>query len=115
MLSLPFEIPDVHAGFSEAKGVLRMEDEFLVFQVQTVTLGMFKEDPETIKIEIGALIDVRHERGLFRDKLYIRPKKLQLLDAMPGKHLLELRLKIRRKHRASALILVDSLRRRLNR
>ena len=114
MLSIPFEIPEVHAGFSEVKGVVRLEDEFLVFQIQTVTLGMFKGDPETIKIEVGAIYDIRHERGLFRDKLYIRPKKLQLLEAMPGKHGVEVQLKIRRKYRSSALILADAVRRRLN-
>lgn len=115
MISVPFLIPEVHAGFSEATGVLRLEDEFLVFHVQTETLGMFKQDAETIKIEISALYDVRHERGVFKDKLFIRPKKQQLLDVMPGKHGIEVQLKIKRKHRTTALILVDTVRRRLSR
>ena len=113
-MNIPFEIPEVHLGFSESKGVVGIEDEFLVFQFQTVTLGLFKQDPETIKIEIEALYDLRHERGLVKDKLFIRPKKLQLLEAMPGKHSIEIRLKVRRKYRSKALILVDTVRRRLH-
>ncbi|NNE34020.1 MAG: hypothetical protein HKN13_02215 [Rhodothermales bacterium] len=113
MISIPFEIDEIHGGLSEAKGVLRLEDEFLVFQVQTITLGMFKQDPELIKIEIAALEEIRFEKKLVSDRIYIRPKKLQLLDVMPGKHGIEVALKIKRKNRTRALILVDAVRREI--
>ena len=112
MISIPFEISEVHAGFSEAKGILRMEDEFLVFQVQIVTLGMFKQKPEIIKIEFSAIDEIRHERRLVSDRLYVRPKRVQLLDVMPGKHAIEVKLKIKRKYRTRMLLLVDAVRRR---
>ncbi len=112
MISIPFEISEVHAGFSEAKGIVRIEDEFLVFQVQTVTLGMFKQDPEIIKIELAALEEIRLETRLVNDRIYIRPRKIELLEVMPGKHGIELMLKVKRKHRTSALLLVDTVRRR---
>ena len=61
-MSIPFEISDVHAGFSEAKGLLHVEGEFLVIDIQTITAGMFKQSPETIKIELAALSDIRLEK-----------------------------------------------------
>jgi hypothetical protein len=112
MISVPFEISEVHAGFSEARGIMRLEDDFLVFQVQVVTMGLFKRSPETIKIEFGAIDEVRLEKRLVSDRVYIRPRRLRFLEVMPGKHAMEVRLKVKRKHRTRALLLVDSIRRR---
>jgi len=112
MISIPFEIEDWNAGITEAEGIVRIEDDFLVFQVQTVTLGLFKQDPEIVKIELSALSEIRFERRFFKDRIYIQPKKLELLEVMPGKHGIELMLKVKRKHRTSSLLLVDEVRRR---
>jgi len=108
-MSIPFEISEVHAGFSEVKGLLLVEDEFLVFNVQTITMGMFKQDPETIKIELAALSDIRLEKRVFRDRLYIRPKTNSLLEAVPGKHLGEIMVKVWRKHRSLTMTLIDDV------
>ena len=112
MISIPFEIDDWNAGITEAEGIVRIEDDFLVFQVQIVTLGLFKQDPEIVKIELTALNEIRLERRLIKDRIYIQPKKLELLEVMPGKHGIELMLKVKRKHRTKALLLVDAVRRR---
>ena len=112
MISVPFEIAEVHGGLSEAKGIVLVEDNFVVFQLQMTTLGMFKREPEIIKIEIAAIDEMRLEKRLFSDRLYIRPKRMKLLEVMPGKHGLEVKLKVRKRHRGSALVLVDSVRRR---
>jgi hypothetical protein len=108
-MSIPFEISDVHAGFSEAKGLIHVEDDFLVFNVQTITMGMFKQSPETIKIELAALSDIRLEKKIFRDRLYIRPKTNKLLDVIPGKHLGEIMVKVWRKHRPASMSMVDDI------
>ena len=108
-MSIPFEISDIHAGFSEAKGLIHVEDDFLVFNVQTITMGMFKQSPETIKIELAALSDIRLEKKIFRDRLYIRPKTNKLLDVIPGKHLGEIMVKVWRKHRAASMSMVDDI------
>ena len=108
-MSIPFEISEVHAVFSEAKGILRLEDEFLVFDVQTITGGMFKQPSETVKIEVAALADIRLEKGVFRDRLFIRPKTNKLLDVIPGKHLAEIKVKVWRKYRPTSMNLVDEV------
>jgi len=112
MLSVPFEISEVHSGFSEARGILRIEEEFLVFQLQVVTLSVFKRAPEIIKVEFAAIDEMRLERHLITDRLFIRPKKMKLLEVMPGKHPMEVKLKVKRKHRTRTLLLVDTFRRK---
>jgi len=108
-MSVPFEISEVHAGFSEVKGVLRTDDEFLVFDFRTITMGVYKRPAETIKIEFAALSDIRHEKRIFRDRLLVRPRTRQLLEAMPGKHLGEIKLKIWRRYRPSLGSLIDEV------
>ena len=108
-MSIPFEISEIHAGFSEAKGTIRLEEEYLVIDIQTITMGIIKQSPETIKIELAALSDLRIDKRIFRDRLFIRPKTNKLLEAVPGKHLGELKLLIWRKHRTSTLGLIDDV------
>jgi len=108
-MSIPFEISEIHAGFSEAQGTVRVEEEFLVFNIQMITMGMFKQPAETVKIELAALSDIRIEKRIFRDRVYIRPKTNMLLEAIPGKHLGEVKLLVWRKHRTSALSLIDDV------
>ena len=109
MMSFPFEISEVHAGFSEVKGTLRLEDEFLVIEFQTITLGLYKRPAETIKIEFAALADVKIEKRIFRDRVLIRPRTRRLLEAVPGKHVGEVRLKVWRRYRPSVTGLVDEV------
>jgi hypothetical protein len=108
-MSIPFEISEVHAGFSEVKGVIHMEDEFVVFNIQTITMGMYKRSPETIKIELAALSDIRLEKRVFRDRLYIRPKTNKLLEVIPGKHIGEIMVKVWRKNRPATMSLIDDV------
>ena len=108
-MGVPFEISDVHAGFSEVKGTLRIEGEFLVFDFQVITMGMFKQPPEVVKIEISALSDARLEKRIVRDRIFIRPKTYQLIDAIPGKHLGDVKLKVWRKYRPSSINIVDEI------
>lgn len=109
MMSIPFEIPEIHAGFSEAKGIIRVEEEFLIFEFRMHTMGLFKQPFEVVKIEVAALSDIRLTKHIFRDRLYIRPKTERLLNTIPGKHLGEVKLLVWRKYRATALSLVDDI------
>ncbi|HLT46439.1 MAG TPA: hypothetical protein VK002_04355 [Rubricoccaceae bacterium] len=109
MLSVPFEIGEVHGGFSEAHGVAYVEDEYLVLEVQTAFLGMFKKDPRTYWIDLTDLESVRYKRGLRKDRLTLRASTLDVLDAVPGVQKGELRLLVRRKDRGALDVLLDRL------
>lgn len=99
MTRIPFELPDV--GLREIKGLLSTEDEFLVLELENAFLGEWDKDYETVKIELGALEEVRIEQRVARVWLVLRPKRADLLRALPGKHVREVRLKMwRTRYRA---------------
>lgn len=108
MLRVPFEIPDVHGGLSEASGMLYREEEFLVFEFQIETLG-FKQAPRTIKVELPVVVNMRLVPGIFSDRLCIIPKKLALLDALPGSHKGEAKLKVAKRYRDDVEALIEDV------
>jgi hypothetical protein len=105
MNRIPFTLPDV--GLREIRGLVYLEDGFLVLRIKNAVLGLADEKRDMIKIEPKALRDVRIERGLFRDRLVIRPRRADLLDAVPGEHPSAVTLRVGRKHRAALMRLVD--------
>lgn len=108
-MALPFTLSDVHWGISDAAGSLRLDDDFLVLEVQVTAIGLFKQKPLTIKVAPEAIHSVRYKRGAFRDRLIIRPYRPALLTAVPGKHEGEVRLHIKRAHREEAEALVEEI------
>lgn len=95
---IPFKASDV--GLREVKGELYLEDhEFLVLELQNALVGEFDTRQHIIKVAPRALAEVRLVERRRRDRLYIRPKQRELLDAMPGSHKDELELKTDRKYR----------------
>lgn len=114
MSPVPFRVPDV--GLREIKGYLYLEDdEFLVFDVENALVGEFDTKRHVIKVAPRALKEVELSKGRFRDRLHIRPKTRDLLEAMPGSFTDELKLKIRTKHRDQLARLMYELARLKNR
>ena len=109
---IPFQLPDANLGFTEIKGLLYLEDAYLVFEVGTGISGGAKKKRHTIKIELRALTAIRFEPGAFRDHLFVRPKKRDLFRAMPGMYRDkdELKLILKKKHRDEAEDLVEAAR-----
>lgn len=110
MASIPFDIPELDDGFSEATGLLFLEEEFLVFDLVVKKFGLFEQPRETVKAEFAVIDHIRLERGIFKDKICIVPKRLELLRAIPGKHKAELRLKVSKAYRDDVLDLIDTVR-----
>ena len=110
MSSIPFQLPDV--GLREIAGKLYLDEDFLTFYVEDALVGEFDKEQHVIKVEPSALQEVWLDHGVVQDRLYIRPKRDDLLKAMPGQYSGELCLKIWRKHRSRAEALVEELRQR---
>ena len=112
---IPFTLPDINYGLTEITGFLYLEQEFLVFEVETAVFGEFDKEQRIIKVEPSALEAVYLERGWLKDQLLIRPKKRELLEALPGDFASEVPLKIKRKHRRKTERLASILRKRAKR
>lgn len=110
MNSIPFRLPDV--GLREISGVVYLDQEFLVLEVEDALLGEVDREEQTVKVEPSAVQEIRLDRSVLGDKLCIRPKKRDLLRVMPGTYTDELCLKLRKKYRERAEQLVDDVRRR---
>lgn len=109
---IAFELMDI--GLREISGKVYLDDEFLVFDLQDALVGEFDKEYRTIKIEPAALEMVYIDRGVIRDRLCIRPKTSELLEAMPGSHGAEVCLKIWRTARKKAEALVGILIQRMS-
>lgn len=110
--SIPFQLPDANWGMTEIKGLLYLDEEFLVFDVRTGVSGGAKKKRHVIKIEPRALKAIRLDQGVMRDHLAVKPKERDLFRAMPGmyKGKDELTMKIHPRYRADAEHLVDEVR-----
>lgn len=113
MESIPFQLEDTNMGLTEHRGLLYLDDEFLVFEIQSGLSGMSKGERQTIKIEPAALASVRFNQGGIKDTIYIRPKKEALLRAIPGDYETEVKLKIAKRNRQAAERFVNHLQHRV--
>lgn len=102
---IPFQLPDV--GLREFHGTLSIDPEFLVFAVEDALIGEFDKERFVVKVEPKALADIRLEQGIIRDRIYVRPKKRDLLAVMPGRYANELPLTIWSIYRTRANQLID--------
>lgn len=104
---IPFSISD--DGLDEIEGYVYLDDDLLVIDVKSAFLGLGQGDRQVIKVAPTALHDVRLDMGVVRDKLRIIPKRLELLETVPGKHPREVVLRIYRKHRQLLEDLVEEV------
>jgi hypothetical protein len=100
MASIPFSIDDSRGH--TIGGLLFLEAEFVVFEIQVQKWGLYKEPVETVKAELGVIDSIRFEQGFFKDRLYLVPKRAELLAALPGDHTSEIKLKVNKRYRAEA-------------
>ncbi len=109
---IPFQLPDANWGFTEIKGLVYLEEAYLVFDVGAGVSGGSKKKHRTIKIEPSALEAIHLEQGTLNDQLVVRPKERELFRVMPGmyKGKDELALKIKKRYSADAGHLVDEVR-----
>jgi hypothetical protein len=111
MNRIKFTLPGIGMmELREVEGLVWMEDDLLVIEVKHKLLGILDEETETVKIEPSALNDVYIKTGLFKDRLVLVPKKRDLLEVVPGKHINDVRLRIwRSKRRQTRQLVSDCL------
>ena len=112
MNRIDFTLPSVGVmELREVEGMVWLEDGLLTIEVKHKLLGLVDEESETVKIEQSALADIYLKTGWFKDRLVLVPKKRDLLDIIPGKHVNDVRLRIwKTKRRQVEQLVRDCLR-----
>ncbi|MEM8557474.1 MAG: hypothetical protein AAF809_04580 [Bacteroidota bacterium] len=113
-MSIPIEIAEVYDGLAEATGLMRIArdpagGDVLELELQTAWLGMFKRPTQVAAWPLSDIAEVRFKRGVFKDRLWLRPARLDLLDALPGRHKGRVKLKIKKVYRDEVYDLLDDL------
>ncbi len=106
MKPIPFKLPDM--GLREITGEVSVEDGYLIIKVQDALLGILDSDKDIIKIEPAALDAIYVKPGIFKDKLVVAPRKMELLNLMPGEHQGAVELHIWKTYRPEVQRLVDA-------
>ena len=107
--SVPFRVREVHGGLSEAGGVLYVEDDELVIEMQMKFLSLFQRGAKAYRFDLVDLDAVRYKKGLANDRLTLRTRPLDTLDGIPGAGDGELCLLVKRRHRQDLGAILDRL------
>ena len=82
---LRFLIPEVYAGFAEAQGLMRVDENTLMleFEIRDSLVGLLKSRIKEIKIPISEIDSVTLNKDWFKISLIIRTQKLSSLGDLP--------------------------------
>lgn len=85
-MALPFTVPELTGGLTEAFGLVRDEGECLAFEFQTKdTVFGIKGKMRLVRVPLADIAAIRLERRWFgRFKLVIQAERLESLALLPG-------------------------------
>lgn len=111
MRTLPFSIENLNGGFMKVEGILRVEEENLVFEYQKkdAVVEAYQSELRTETISISELDMLEFKKGWFSGKLILHGKTARSFGDLPGKELTERVLKVKRKHRNLAANISSNL------
>ena len=109
VLSVPFSISDNHSGLSALCGVVCLEGEEVVIEMEVKLLSLFKRPPRSFRFDVTDLEEVRHRRRFWGDTVTIRTRPLERVTEIPGAHDGALCLKVKRRDRPALDALLDRL------
>ena len=85
-IALPFNVPDLFAGFAEGKGLTKASllELVLEFVVKDTVLDLFKSGLKEVRIPRSEVDVVQFKRGWFEAKVHIRLKSMKWLADLSG-------------------------------
>ena len=112
MISIPFSLPDAYGGMAEADGILRLNEDSLLFefQVKDAFFGVVKSDVKSIILNVADIAAIDYKRSIFRGLIYLRSHSVNTVSEIPGHKGGEVRMSIKRKYCDDAEELISSLR-----
>ena len=109
MKSVPFSISDSHSSLSDLRGVVCLEGDDVVIEMQVKLLGLFKRPSQSFRFDMTDLEEIRHTRRLWGDTVTLRTRPMERAADIPGSHEGALCLKVRRADRPALDALLDRL------
>lgn len=109
--SLRFLISDVYAGFAEAQGLMRVDENTLTleFEIKDSLVGLLKSGVKEVRVPISEIDSVTLNKGLFKTSFIIRTQRLSSLGDLPKQERGQLRLHLSREDRETAEWLISFL------
>ena len=116
MVSIPIRLHTPDAMFTEAEGLVKLEQGRLIIEFETkdAFFGVYRSGVQEIAVLPDDITSINFKRNLFKAELRIRARSMKTFDQVPGSKLGEIRLRFRRPHRAEAEELAAFLQRRLS-
>lgn len=111
MRALPFTIEDLNGGFMKLEGILRVNEDQLMFEFQKkdAVLEAYQSELKTVEIPLAELEMLEFKKGWFSAKLILHGRSASSFRDLPGKDLIERVLKVKRKHRDIAASISSNL------
>lgn len=83
---IPFRIKNLNHGFSEATGLLHLENEKLVleFETQDSVVGIVKSGLREVSIPFSEIDEIQYKSGFFGAKIEIIGKSMKVMEDVPG-------------------------------
>jgi hypothetical protein len=110
-LSFPFSIKHVFAGFARVYGVLRLEENTIVLEFQTVDnlVKVLKSEVKNFSIAIDDVEEIDFRKSIWGKKLTLRVSNLNNIKNIPNQEAGEIKLSIENKYTEQALDLVKQI------
>ncbi len=110
LLPLPFSVARVHAGLSEATGLARMTGAGLTLEYQVRLLGLIGFGIREITIPFGEIAAIHLKKNFLQTRIVLQTRSLRTLGGMPGSKTGQLVLRVARRNRETAALLVSAIR-----
>ncbi|GAB4422823.1 MAG: hypothetical protein OHK0039_39120 [Bacteroidia bacterium] len=104
-LRLPFTIENLYNGLAQVDGILLTSRDSITleFQVKDSFIGRIKSGPKALHLPLKEIESVRFRKGWFDASFYIRVFRMAAIKDMPSSQSGEIRLKVKRGDRETAL------------
>ena len=111
-ISLPFKITDVYEGLALTEGLLRINDNSLIFEFLTkdAVLGLIKTEVQQVTVAFEDIEEVNFKKSMFGNSLQIRLASLVIAQKIPAQKGSNVELNIARKDADIALSFVSNIR-----
>lgn len=108
---VPFKLKDLYHGFAESEGLIKSDNDNLIFEFQTKDniIGVIKSDVKIVKIPLKEVYSIAIKKNFFYTKLIITFSNLSSTKLLPGGAQRELILSIEKKSRDECIQLVSKV------